>query len=395
MIAPSLILRPMLKSGVAVVLLSVSTMVARAQPTPPMLSLAEELRIDGKAHDWKQIRAVRSGPGGHILVGEQLGKTLRVFSADGQLLRTLGRYGQGPGEFRGIEGFGVLGDTIWVGDRALARLTFFDVAGNVLGTTRNDSGPLPARDADGRIVPTPQLSWAAPIALYPDGTGLVIPLMFATDADTLGNRAVYPYWRTTRRGQVLDTVLAITLESPMVRVTSSDGARRNFLQNPFPQREHAAASVDGRRLARVEASFAGRDAWSYKVRLSDERGRALYARRFAFTRAPVPKQTIDSLVEAISARYKGYARIREALPVPVSQPPVTKVLVARDGAVWLRGRDDARGATWTILGPHGEPTGSIRERPNSQFIAIDGGLWVIERDADDVESIVRYRVGAR
>jgi hypothetical protein len=70
-------------------------------------------------------------------------------------------------------------------------------------------------------------------------------------------------------------------------------------------------------------------------------------------------------------------------------------LVASDGAVWLRGRDDSGGAAWTILDPRGEAIAMVRESPRTRFIELDGGLWAIERDADDVESIIRYRVAPR
>ncbi len=384
----------MLKSAIAILLMAPLSD-TEAQPAAPMRPLIEELRIDGKSHDWKEVGAVRVGPGGHVLVGERLGKSIRVFSPDGQLVRTLGRRGQGPGEFSGADDFGVLGDTIWVGDRALARLTFFDPSGTLLGTTRMDSGFMPVRDANGKIVHRPRLQAAAPVALYRDGTALVPPLMFPDDADTLGHISVYPYWRTTWSGRVIDTVIAVVVESPLVRITARDGSRRNFLPNSFPQRAHAAASADGRRLAVVEASFSGRDAWSYGVRLVDETRRELYARRFPFMRAPVSRQVVDSLVEVMTERYKNYTGIREAMPVPPSHSPVTKVLVAKDGSVWLRGRADPAGASWTILDPKGNAVALIREPANTRFVEIDGGLWAIERDADDVESIIRYRVAFR
>ncbi len=362
-----------------------------AQSSSRVRPLIEELRIHGQDHDWKQVGTVRVGPSGHILVGENRGTSIRVFSPTGQLVRSLGGRGQGPGEFEGVATFGVLGDSIWAGDRSLVRLTFFDLSGKVLGTLRTDSALRPVQS--GASAQMRMLTWNPPFVLYRDGTALVAPLTLSSDADTLGNIAVYPYWRTTWRGQVLDTVLTFLRVNPAVRIAYPDGSRRTILSNPFPPRQQADAALNGLRLAVVDASFSGPDAWSYAVRLMDERGRQLYARRFPFTRVPVPKHTVDSLVDVMTKRFQGYAGIREAIPVPPSYPPVTRLLVANDGSVWLRGRDDPAGATWTVLDPKGDLTATVREPARTRFVEIDGGVWAIERDEGDVESIVRYRVG--
>lgn len=54
---------------------------------------------------------------------------VRVFTRDGQFVRDLGGRGEGPGEIMvpGLMGWRGPG-TIWIGDMALRRFTFFDVA---------------------------------------------------------------------------------------------------------------------------------------------------------------------------------------------------------------------------------------------------------------------------
>jgi hypothetical protein len=218
-------------------------------------------------------------------------------------------------------------------------------------------------------------------------------MVFGSDADTLGSAIVFPHWRATWRGHVLDTAIAVTLESPLVKVIARDGSRHNFIPNPFPQRQQAGTSVDGNRLVVVDASFTGPDAWSYEVRMTDRAGRELYRRRFPFTRVAVPRHIVDSLGTELTTRYRNYAGVREAIPLPPSYPPVNRVLVANDGSVWLRGLDAESGAIWTILDANGNPVATVREPPRTRFSDLDGGLWAIERDADDVESVIRYRLG--
>src|SRR5688500_17460984 len=71
---------PMQRSLPELALVALLVGPADAQPSPLLRSLVEELRIDGKAHDWAQVTTIRVGPHGHILVGERRGTMIRVFS---------------------------------------------------------------------------------------------------------------------------------------------------------------------------------------------------------------------------------------------------------------------------------------------------------------------------
>lgn len=58
-----------------------------------------------------------------------------VFDSLGQLSATLGRRGDGPGEFRDLLSIGTLGDTLYVTDRGRQRVTYFR-DGQLLGSRR-------------------------------------------------------------------------------------------------------------------------------------------------------------------------------------------------------------------------------------------------------------------
>jgi hypothetical protein len=69
---------------------------------------------------------------GRIIVADGGSTSLKVFDETGMMLRTIGRSGDGPGEFRGINQFERLsGDSLAVWDFAQARLTVFDADGNL------------------------------------------------------------------------------------------------------------------------------------------------------------------------------------------------------------------------------------------------------------------------
>ena len=86
------------------------------------------------------IEAVRLR-GGQIVIAEH--HELRWFDRRGRWLRSVGRQGSGPGEFRQINLLAQFGDSVLVYDFALRRVSVFDSAGNYgRGTTIVDADTL-------------------------------------------------------------------------------------------------------------------------------------------------------------------------------------------------------------------------------------------------------------
>lgn len=84
--------------------------------------------VDGPAE--YQLSAVSSAvrlPDGRILVAEGGSGELRYYGADGEHLRSVGREGEGPGEFSSVAGLALVGDIFFVYDRDLARFSLLDL----------------------------------------------------------------------------------------------------------------------------------------------------------------------------------------------------------------------------------------------------------------------------
>ena len=80
------------------------------------------------------VRSFAISPAGIIVVDDGE-RHLRVIAPDGSLLRTIGRAGEGPGEFSGPLQLGWLHDTLVVVDPGLARVTLFRaITGDLLAT---------------------------------------------------------------------------------------------------------------------------------------------------------------------------------------------------------------------------------------------------------------------
>src|SRR5690606_24027972 len=98
----------------------------------PQLTLTEELRIgsvDDPDAGFSQIGGLTIGPDGNLYVIEQQDNEVRVYDAQGTLVRRFGRQGEGPGEFLFPSQLGVVGDTLWVTDLRLQRLSLFTTSG--------------------------------------------------------------------------------------------------------------------------------------------------------------------------------------------------------------------------------------------------------------------------
>jgi hypothetical protein len=86
--------------------------------------------------------AVRDSRGRYFVV-ESYGVRIKVFDAAGKHIETLGRKGEGPGEFRGIGALRIGGgDTLLVFDQSLSRLSIFAPDLTFLKTTRLELPPF-------------------------------------------------------------------------------------------------------------------------------------------------------------------------------------------------------------------------------------------------------------
>lgn len=107
--------------------------------------LEEELRIgvdDGDGPElFGRIADIAVDAYGRIYILEGQAQEIRVFDADGNFLRTIGRRGEGPGEFQGAAAllWGPDGH-LWVVDPNNARYSVFDTTGAYLTMYRRTSG---------------------------------------------------------------------------------------------------------------------------------------------------------------------------------------------------------------------------------------------------------------
>ena len=88
--------------------------------------------------------------------------------------------------------------------------------------------------------------------------------------------------------------------------------------------------------------------------------------------------------------------IREAMPTlraASTWPPVKTVLLGADGTIWLEVEELDPRHRWQVLNQSGETVGFVDLPANYTLrVASREMLWGIETDADDLQSVVAYRV---
>ena len=97
--------------------------------------------VDGAA-DYQFTRIVGASrfDDATIAVGDAGSMSIRFFDANGKLVRSVGRMGNGPGEFRTLQSLRRSGDSLDVFDRRVNRITVFDRTGSVVRTIQLPSG---------------------------------------------------------------------------------------------------------------------------------------------------------------------------------------------------------------------------------------------------------------
>lgn len=284
----------------------------------------------GDEVEFGRISGVVSGPGMRVYVGD--GMYRRIVVLDSMLRPTgaFGRDGSGPGEFRGVHGLGARGDTLYVLDLALQRLTVMTGSGQVLWTqgqvptTAGERAPpnLRALLADGSILVSGRSPYGEP------GNGLQ-----SYDRANRERRMIVPLFENGER-----TVAIFSVGSAVTSVTRPVHAADRYSVSPGGEfiavlKQPVPVLADSGRATLTLLGPRGDTLWSRVQRVRPEQIPVGQARRHIETAA---RAFVDRPTIAPSARRERYEAYVEALQIPPFQVPFDRILVGRDGSVLLR-----------------------------------------------------------
>lgn len=201
----------------------------------PDVSAVPEMRVDGMANDLVPIPWLSVSPSGILAVLQPQDQAVRLFSQEGQLIASVGKNGAGPGEFRRMVRGGWIGDTLWVSDTQLNRVTMLGPDGRMLATV-----PVPMK-----VTAPPGAAElydaGTPWAMYGRDTMLVWSLDYRGQSRSAGNGP--PLIRVTTDGYFVGEVFRTPESEGGFSIPVQGGVV--YGRAPFLARPHWVVSSDG------------------------------------------------------------------------------------------------------------------------------------------------------
>ncbi len=212
-------------------------------------------------------------PNGYTLVGDMYANDLKLFDSDGRLVRTIGRSGAGPFEFRAVSELRrCMGDSVFVYDRLQDRITVIDPVGRparsfvLTGASRSWSAMTFDCSAGGLIA-----SWRFPVTnarMMMDGSpGTILEsVLYLVNPEGVITDSIVdiPVYETRPFGRVVqsaigDGVVAIgTSDSSALDLYSTDGDYLSTVLLLGSIREPTASQYDAH-IEQLVAPFPGAD----------------------------------------------------------------------------------------------------------------------------------------
>ena len=345
------------------------------QDGPSAIRLVESLRIGDEAAgdgvvfgDIGGLVAVDSE--GRIFVGERQDPQIYVFTPEGDLIRSLGEKGQGPGEFSRISGVRTgPGDTLYTYDSRLRRIMAFypaslDFAYSV--TVAEDKGSRPARGligvhAEGFLVTYEDLPWPG------------------TDFET--ERFLY-LRLVSRSGQPAD--------EPIVRVPSSQfmmverGSRFVGVAMPWSPHPVIFAPPDGHVYSGSTESIAV----AVRAVSGVERGFIQHA----LEPVPITNRELEAWIGRLSEAASGLLRSSD---LRKTKPACSTFIADDQGRIWvsLTSADaEATMAEWLVLDAQNRVAGQVALPSSVTLEVIAGGRAYAIDEGDDGLALMVYEI---
>lgn len=360
---------------------------ADATESAPAIQLVEDLRlgtIDGpETEQFVGLRQVVLDESGRLYLSDSGARTIRVFEEDGTFVRTIGRAGEGPGEFNNETlGIAVARDTLLVLDRF--RLHAFDTGGEFLHSTQQEL----AGNEIASLFGAGDGAWFV-------GRSVIVRPPEEVGGATRDTVRVWPFDPAT--GEVGDPVVEVPGERRW-SVPNGRLAGRWLTHAP-----HAAVGPNGRLYVT--------DGTAYAVTVHAADGRVVRRVRADLEPPPVSADAVEAAVERTRAYYDslggGFVALADAFEQaqrelgPAEGRPMTgRLVVAPDGSFLLERRDldpdphmrsSGDATTWDHIDREGRVIGRVVLAAGVRLQAFTGThILTVERDELGVSYAVRY-----
>ena len=338
-------------------------------------------------YTFSRIAALAIADDGSLVVSDALARELRIFRADGTYRGSVGRPGEGPGEFGGPPVIaGLFRDTLFTFDARARRISVFLLDGELVGETTLPDDRLGLTESvlrldDGSYVS--RSNWVNPATVDE-----VYELRLELDSIVVEHRG--------RDASVIDTLRLVGDRNRARSVAAATGGGFRTRQMTTPHSPEAVVVVDGSRLI-VGRSDAFALAWigpargeEMVVRVSGVGHPAtageIRARREATLRREFGDREIDPMIWRGQIEY-----------LPERLPAFGDVVVSADGDVWvsLTELDLSEGLDWLVFDEAGVMLGRVHTPPAFHLLAVrDDHVAGYVLDDLDIPYVRRYPLAA-
>jgi hypothetical protein len=357
------------------------------------LVLEEDLWIgsrDDPRIGFSNIGSVALAGDGSLVVLERTERQVRIYDpGSGDLVRAWGRGGSGPGEFQAPSWMGARGDTVWVGDMGLGRLTVFSTAGELLQTVPAQGVEVPVEGISIRVVPD------APLGDGRFGSRLrLLSLVGAT-------------WRDQHVPAYIFDASGIVVDTMGTHFFPGGGPTQVIVQNvgvrlPASPQTHPLIIEVGDDTIVVDRTPAADPTYSeFAVARSRADGTPVYRTRIGYQ----PRRIIaDSIIEEVVRRNAMLGLDRRVIAAAVApvlpsldfHPPVSRSTLGSDGSLWLQREEVSGDSTdWIVIDEQGRARGNVRLSRDTRLASVTAtSAWLVRRDEVNVPWLVRVRLGS-
>ncbi len=374
-------------------------------------TLVEEMSIgiaDGaEEYMLGEVADIALGRDGSIYVFDRQVPIVRQYDGNGRFIRTIGRSGAGPGEYRSTSGIATMRDgrlLLW--DTGNWRINVYGTSGEALTQWLTPSG------SSGSSIATYSR------ALLVDTSGLVITRRtIITPRDYRNRPTVWLRYRAD--GTLVDTLRAPATSREVATLTASAGNSTASTELPFAPKRLVAMGPFGYFVAGYP------DRYAFEIH---EPEKPVVSVRRDVKAAPV------SRAEQADARRRVEESMRRTDPswswngpdIPDVKPLYSDIQLGLDGRIWIAivpevtprvgttsssfgvgnpgvrrppaqaNREPPRPALYDVFEPDGQYLGQVQVPAGVSSVLRRGNqVWGVAFDADDVPRIKRYRIAWR
>jgi hypothetical protein len=309
-------------------------------------------------------------PSGGVVVLDVRTPSAIVLDSMARVKGLLGRQGKGPGEWLDASAIGAFGDSVWISDGNLRRVTLFGPTGAHVKTIASAGLGYGVLFADHTVASLP------PIIVGPS-VSRINPVRIDTT------------------GKTLNTIVDVPYEEAVVYTDGMNSPPSGM--QPLPDHVLFGACPDGSGIILVDRKVQEKDP-AFTVTKYAPDGRIIFRSRIPYDPKPIPNGYLDSIAEAYGAMRRGNAGMvatyRKALHKPAHLPSVSALAFGTDGTLLLaRERAGRTSVRWTVMSAAGKVLYDV-DLPLAAWVkgAVGKNIWTIERSPEGEAQIVRYRI---